>query len=253
MSKKTLALLGGVVLVVGLVLGAVLFSGSDSPNLPDPEAPAGEITNVVYEFTEGAKIGDTHQLVVTLKLEQGEQVKTVKVSSKTGGRDVEVIDASFSTVADPRVSGSTGTASSSFLGWMGTSSVATLAGGAGLSTMDDGGYIASDTPVTNTVKNLPFGGILGGLHIATSSPATTTLASDLKLDLTGVDNDQASASRQVSSSSYLYLLLTAGYDQAVGVGCDATNELIYVENQCESATSTNRGFNVVGRFILHLL
>lgn len=244
MSNKLILICLGVALVVGLVLG-ISVAGKSS-------LQSGEITNVSSEFIEGASLGDARILNVTLELKQGEQFKSTRIGPKTGGRDVEVLMTSLSTVPDPKVSGSTGTASTSMMLWAGTSTAASLTGGTGLSIQEDGGAIfATDTPLTNTTKNLPYGGLIDGLHLATGTPATTTLSSDLGVQRAGRDN--ASGNKQANDTDYLWVLLTSGFDQSDFYGCVSSDELFAAENNCESATSTARGFNVVARFVLRLL
>lgn len=248
MSKKLLLSLG-VALVVGVLLGILLSGGKEAP----APLPSGEVSNMVYELKEGAVLGDARTLTVSLTLEGGEQAKLVKVGSRTGGRNVELVEATMSTIPDPRVSGSVGTASTTFMGFMGTSSTATLSGGPGLSVMEGGAMYASDTPFTNTTKNLPFGGIIDGVVIATSTVATTTSSLDPGIVSTKYGRDNASGSHQISETSHLYLFLTAGFDQPDIAGCNSQDEVLTAENSCETATSSARGFNLVGRFTLRLL
>lgn len=167
----------------------------------------GNVTGNIDSYTNGVMFGGN--LVnrwVTGTLGAGQNQGNWR---NTTGRVVYADLGEFSTVGTSSTA-LTATASSSFEFFFATSTTATL---------------ASD--YTN-----PFGNLLNGSVIATSSPATTT--SSLDFARLGY--------KVIPIQSNEYLIFTM--QQLSASGCS-------IGGACEPATSTNRGFNVDWRARLH--
>ena len=180
-----------------------------------------------------------------LLLDAGEQFEAVQ---NTTGSELlinldDVIVRKVSTVAT----------SSSFVAFVGTSSAATLTGGNGLSVMEGGGIYASSTHKVGSLglENLPFGGIIDNLIFGTStmqeSFSSSSLATDHIIGLGNRNENNRDASSTVISlqpQEYIWFLLVTGdAEDPAQMGCNTSVTGDSEENNCESATSTNRGGN----------
>lgn len=223
--KKLILGLAGSALAGLLVLVILLTGGGDKP-----KHVFGEATNV-------DQIGAGEAVMSFERLSLGSGVQFVSQLNQSGA----------AVIIKDTVVQTTDTASSTMYVAMGTSSAATLSGGAGLSVWNDGGITATNT-FPNVQGDAPFTGIIGFFQLATSTNATTTSMSSV---FNQTETDAGPNGMIVQPGEYLWLLLVTGDQDSKGPGawCDPTggdraDSASQTPNVCEYATSTARGFNV---------
>lgn len=205
MKKSTLGIIIGIIaLVVGIILGG--FYGQPTTSNQNPEVNAGSVRIDTDQFVNGLSIGSpaTFENWVRGTIPAGSNQASWR--NNVGGAEV---------IVDRVILRTTGTASSTFRLISGTSTAATIAD-------------FTAPAFTNTAFIVfPF---------ATSSTATTTN------NFEGSGADQAAyggiGAVSVADGGFVNFALLQGLSGTPSPGC------LSVGSVCESATSTNRGFNV---------
>lgn len=194
---------GGILVAVAILLGT-LFGGSSQP-VPSDEGNVGGQRAGIQEFVDGIKPGNV--TIKTFSATMPAQANEVAIYTNRSGHDVFILNAS----ADIRT-GSTASSTSKVSVFATTSSATAVPVWADFGTLAEGKRA-----------------MIQAVGIATSSTATTTNSVLAAVQAKGV------GSVLVPHGSTVF-----GFLQQDTTGCSIAGAAAGV---CETATSTNRGFN----------
>ena len=242
MNKKTL--LGGAGTILVLLLSLLALVGGNNQPDTDSSADLGRET----QFAQ-VQSGDLIEFWKKVSLTSGDQVECVRNIS----RRTIFIDPLETQIH------LTGVGSTTMRVDVATSSDGTNIGG--LEPITGGGYYSGSSTVgvdsKLTASRLPFGGIVHNYIIATNSDATLFdvefgTSSPLGLDSYFSNTVSTTTGKSpaglgwvtIPEAEYACVLLMATYEDPLVKPCNSSVETVIADNNCEQATSTNRGFDV---------